>query len=257
MAKFCVHCAAQLKDGAKFCPGCGAALQGQYTQSGRQSAVPTSDTRRPAQYAQPRYAQAAGGDQRLGIPAPGFSDRVNHPEILAAVKKNRRAARLFLLILIPLPVLGFVIYAAVSEKLELGQAALYGGIVSGVIALFSLLGFVRERAKNSYDAVVLDKRSELVHRHKNSDDDSPVTRYTTVVRTEAGKKKKLVEWEGSQLWAYSYLNVGDRFRYHPQFHFPYELWDKSKAPYIACVSCGAQNPVEADRCGRCRLPLLK
>ena len=44
---------------------------------------------------------------------------------------------------------------------------------------------------------------------------------------------------------------------HPQFRFPYELYDKSRAPYIACVSCGTKNPVEADRCKKCTLPLLK
>ena len=44
---------------------------------------------------------------------------------------------------------------------------------------------------------------------------------------------------------------------HPQFHFPYELYDKSRAPYIACVSCGTKNPTEADRCQKCNLPLLK
>ena len=51
--------------------------------------------------------------------------------------------------------------------------------------------------------------------------------------------------------------MGDRFRYHPQFKFPYELYDKSKAPYIACVSCGKTNAVTEDRCQKCGIPLLK
>ena len=78
-----------------------------------------------------------------------------------------------------------------------------------------------------------------------------------VVRTTDGKTKKIAENEGSQIWAYSYLNIGDRFRYHPQFSFPYELYDKSKAPYIACVRCGTKNPVSSDRCSKCGIPLLK
>ena len=199
-----------------------------------------------------------GQDIREGIPTiPGFSDRAGHPEILAAVKKNRRAAKIFGLILIPLPLIGFIIYGKVSGSLELGKSALYGGIVSAVFLLFALISFVRSRAKNAYDAVVIDKKSELERRHSNSDDDSLVTKYTVVAKTDDGRKKKIVEWEGSQITAFNYLNVGDRFRYHPEFNFPYELYDKSRAPYIACVSCGTKNPVAADRCQKCRLPLLK
>lgn len=239
MAKFCKQCGAQLKDTARFCTVCGAAAE--------QSAQ-----------AQPAQPPVAGrGAERRGIPAPGFSDRVNHPQILAAVKKNRNAAKLFLLIIAPLPLLGFVLYALISEKMELAQAALYGGIVSAIFAVFALVSFVKERAANSYDAVVIDKRAEETYRHKSGEDRELIMKYTTVVRTDDGKQKKIVEWEGPQLWAFNYLNVGDRFRCHPQFHFPYELYDKSRAPYIACVSCGMQNNIDADRCGRCGLPLLK
>ena len=204
--------------------------------------------------------QYPGQDIREGIPMfPGFSDRASHPEILAAVKKNRRAAKIFGFILVPLPLIGFIIYGKVSGDFELGKSALYGGIVSAIFLLFALIGFIKGRAKNTYDATVIDKKTELERRHTNSDDDSLVTKYTVVVRTDEGKKKKIVEWEGSMITAYNYLNVGDRFRYHPEFNFPYELYDKSRAPYIACVSCGTKNPVAADRCQnqKCRLPLLK
>jgi len=64
---------------------------------------------------------------------PSFSDRVNHPEILSSVKKNRKASSIFGLILVPLPLIGFIIYSAVSKEMELGQAALYGAIVSVVL----------------------------------------------------------------------------------------------------------------------------
>ena len=148
---------------------------------------------------------------------------------------------------------------AASGKMEIAKGALYGGIISAVFLLFALISFVKGRAKNTYDAVVIDKKSELERRHTNSDDDSYETKYTVVAQTDDGKKKKIVEWESSQILAYNYLNVGDRFRYHPEFNFPYELYDKSRAPYIACVSCGTKNPVAADRCQnpKCRLPLLK
>ncbi len=241
---FCSKCGNRIEDGQKFCPLCGAPAGGGAAEAG---AAP--------EYIPP--VQAGNGPVRQGIPAPGFSDRVNHPEILAAVKKNRRAAGVFGFFLVPLPLIGFVIYAAVSGKMEIPQAALYGGIVSAVFLVFALVSFARSRASRTYEAVVEDKKSRLTYRHSNSDSRDMVTEYTVTARTTDGKKKKIVEYEGSQIWAYSYLNVGDRFRYHPQFSFPYELYDKSRAPYIACVSCGTKNPVEADRCKKCGLPLLK
>ena len=206
-------------------------------------------------YTGPGYA--GNSAVRLGIPLPGYSDRVNDPEILAAVKKNRKAAGVFALILGPLPVLGFIIYSFATGKMEIGKAATYGGIISAVFLIFALFGLIKNRASSAYDAVVIDKKSYLTRLHSNSEDDRMITEYKTVVQTDAGKKKKIVEREGSQIRAYNYLNIGDRFRYHPEFNFPYEKFDKSSAPYIVCVSCGRNNPVEADRCTKCGLPLLK
>ena len=199
------------------------------------------------------------GPVRQGVPAPGFSDRVEHPEILAAVKKNRKAAKIFGVILVPLPILGFVMYSLIagSEKMELSSAFLYGGIISAVFLLFAVFSFVRERSSNTYEADVIDKRTREIYKNRNSDDPQSITEYITIVQTLDGRKKKIVEAENSRLWAYTYLKVGDRFRYHPQFSFPYELYDKSHADGLYCVSCQTRNPVTADRCMKCNLPLLK
>lgn len=247
----CPYCGKDVGGATKFCPECGASLSAQA--QGFQTAQYQAQA---AQYRAPAYT--GSGDVRLGIPAPGFSDRVNHPEILAAVKKNRKAAGIFAFIIVPLPLLGFLIYSRFGEGMETKDALLYGGIVSVVFLLFALYSFFKERAKNTYDAVVIDKKSKLTYRHKNSEENREmVTEYTTVVRKTNGKKKKIVEYDGTQVWAYDYLEVGEAFRYHPQFHFPYEKYDKSRAKFIACVSCPARNPVEADRCQKCGLPLLK
>lgn len=244
MAAFCKLCGAQLKDNSRFCSGCGA----------------------PAGQAQPQPVRAAApayagnGPVRQGIPAPGFSDRVDHPEIVAAMKRSRKAAAIFAVFIIPLPFAGFMIYSAVSDKMETKDAALYGGIVSAVFLLFSLISLIRSASQKSYDAVVIDKRTREVERTDNSGDDrfrSTYTEYITTVQTTQGRKKKIKEREGSMILAYNYLQAGDRFRYHPRFHFPYELYDKSKGPYIRCVSCMKDNPVAADRCSKCGIPLLK
>ena len=187
----------------------------------------------------------------------GYSNRVNDPQILAAVKKNQKTSMIFSFILVPLPLIGFLIYSGVNDKMEPQQGLIYGACVSAVFLIFALYGLIKARAKNTYDATVIDKKSRRAYRHNSSDDDSYYTEYITVVKTTDGKKKKIIEREGSQIWAWDYLQVGDRFMYHPQFNFPYELYDKSKAPYIVCVGCMTKNAAEDDTCKKCGLPLLK
>ena len=233
---FCPKCGNQTEENAKFCNSCGAALA-------------------PARASQ---ISPGGGDERIGIPAPGYSDRINHSDVIAALKKNRKASGVFGLILIPLPLIGFVIYAAVSGEMELGQAALYGGIVSAVFLIFALISRFRQRESAGYEGVVTDKKSRLrSHSRSDSSVQETYTEYITYVRTSDGKSKKIVENSHSMVIAYNYLEIGDRFRYLPQFNFPYEKYDKSKAPYLGCVACGTHNPVESDRCSRCHTPLLK
>ncbi|MBR1393191.1 MAG: zinc-ribbon domain-containing protein [Ruminococcus sp.] len=256
---FCHNCGNPLPDNSKFCQKCGTPVPGAAPQPAQQP-VYQQPVYQQQVYQQPVYQQPAycgNGEVRQGIPVPGYSDRVNHPEILAAVKRNRRAAKIFALFLVPLPFIGFVIYSAVSDKMETKDAMLYGGIVSGIFLLFALFSFIRERAANTYEAVVIDKKHDYVRHHSNDDSNDMQEEYTTIVRTTDGKKKKYLEHEGSRIIAYNYLNVGDRFKYHPQFAFPYELYDKSKAPYLCCVVCGRNNPVSLDRCQKCGKPLLK
>lgn len=189
----------------------------------------------------------------------GYSNRVNDPQILAAVKKNQKTSMIFSFILVPLPLIGFLIFSFVNDELEPQQGLIYGACVSAVFLVFALYGLIKARAKNAYEATVIDKKSHLAYRHNNSDEThrETVTEYITVVKTTDGKKKKIVEQEGSQIWAWDYLQVGDRFKYHPQFNFPYELYDKSKAPYIVCVGCMTKNATEDDACKKCGLPLIK
>lgn len=268
MARFCTKCGTQMDDQARFCPNCGVPIApGSAAPSGwvQPSAAPFSQTpvapgpAAPSGGVQPSaapFSQAplyAADAERRGIPFPGFSDRVNHPEILAAFRKSRKASKGFAFILAVIPLIGFPIYSLSDDKMELSQAIMYGGILSAIFLGFAVFGFIRANAKNSYEATVIDKKTRAIYSRDSADS----TRYITVVRTTTGKQKKIVEHDSSQLWAWDYLQVGDRFRYHPQFNFPYELYDKSRAPYLACVSCTAQNPVGADRCRRCNLPLLK
>ena len=247
---YCTTCGREIPDQSKFCEYCGA-----FVSSVNQTQIPPQMNVKNEYGHPPVYA--GNGAVRNGIPAPGFSDRVNHPEIMKSVKKGRRAAGIFLLILVPIPVIGFAVYSMVSGEMELQKALLYGGIVSAIFLLFAIISMIRSRAERSYDATVTGKSTEITYRHKNTPDQEMITEYLTVVRTDSGKKRTIVEREGSRIFAYSYLREGDRFRYHPQFAFPYELYDKSQATCIYCVGCSTKNPIENDRCKRCGLPLLK
>lgn len=194
---------------------------------------------------------------RVGIPYPGFSDRVNDPEVLAALKKNRKAGAILSFFVVPLPLIGFVVYSKVTGDMEMKEAVTIGLIVSAVFLAFALFSFVKSKVEKPYEAVVVDQEERLVERIDDDNRRNTYTEYITVVQTTDGKKKKIKEQSTSQVWAYRYLEEGDRFRYHPEFAFPYELYDKARAPYIACVACSTQNPVEADRCKKCNVPLLK
>ena len=196
-----------------------------------------------------------------GVPAPGWSARISDPEVLAGLAKNRKAAKKFGAVLVPLPLIGFAIYGAVSDKMELPKALLYGAIVSVIFLIFALIGKGQTSEKNAYEATVTDKQT---HRRRRSESGgsgnrsySYYTELVTVVRTADGHSKKITERDDSNHMAWDYLQIGERFRYHPQLGFPYELWDKSHAPYLGCPVCGKKHAVTEDRCRKCGAPLLK
>ena len=257
MANFCTKCGGSLAGAQNFCPHCGAPIQ---TIPVQKASVQTMPVQPVYQQVQPTAVGYAGnGPVRLGIPMFGFSDRVNDPEILAAVKKSKRFTKGFALFLIPLPIIVLLIYSKVTGDMDPSDALKYGAIIAAVFLVFTLYGMIKSSASKSYEATVIDKRSREVRNRggDDDDDDDTTTEYTTVVQTTDGKKKSIVELDNGRVFAWPYLKVGDRFRYHPQFAFPYEKYDKANAGCIYCVGCQTKNPVEADRCKKCNLPLLK
>ena len=205
---------------------------------------------------------APAGGARAGIPAPGWSDRVNDPELLAALAKQKKVSGRVSAFIVPLPLVGFLIYGLVSDEMEITKALLIGLVVSAVFWIFSRIGKRQTSGKNAYEGMVVDKQTRQ-RRHSNGGDDngrrsySYYTELITVVQTSGGETKRIVERDDNRTFAWDYLQVGDRFRYHPEYAFPYELYDKSHAPYIHCVVCQKKNPTAADRCKKCGAPLLK
>lgn len=201
-------------------------------------------------------------EAKAGVPAPGFSDRVNSPEIIAALAKQRRATRIFAFLVIGLAFLAPGIYAKVTGEMEIVEAFRLGCVISGSIIICSIICKIHKALQRPYEAVVVDKQTKRVRTRGDSDRRGHASEYCynelyTIVKTTDGKTKKIKEDDRGRNFAWDYLKVGDRFRFHPQFEFPYELYDKSKAPHIFCVICQTKNPVEADRCTRCNTPLIK
>ena len=248
---FCPNCGSQIEGQPKFCEHCGTPLTVQsVAPAPAQPPVP-----QPAPEPDPARFYAGTGAVRSGIPAPGYSDRCNDPEILQALQKNKKAGNILAVFLIPLPLLGFVIYSIVTDNMPIAQAFKTGLIVSAVFLVFALLSKLSAARQKPYEAVVTDKQSRT--RTHNRDENDRYTEYTTVVQTNDGRKKTIVETDRSRAFAWNYLEIGDRFRFHPQFAFPYERFEKSTARCLYCVVCQKENPVEADRCKKCGAPLLK
>ena len=241
--KFCTECGQRLEEGVKFCPNCGKVVPAEANgQEPQNNTYTMNDSRNHTPDCPPNYT-------------PGFSNRIHDPEMKAAVKKNRRASRIFLLIFMPVPVIVAAIYALVTGEMELGQAIIGGAVVSGIIFLINILIGMSHSAKHSYEAVVIDKRYE--YEHKTNDSTANEYVYKTIVRTTDGHKKVIRETSHIPRSAYEYLCVGDRFRYHPQLAYPYEKYDKSKDGFVYCACCMAKNDLSGDRCVKCGVPLLK
>ena len=196
--------------------------------------------------------------EKNGIPEPGWSDRVNDPEILAGLEKNRKAAFKWGIATV---LIALVAPAAVSifvpDSIKMGDALKLGCVIAGAIIVCSLLSKLFHAFSKPYEGTVTDKREELRRRSDKEGGRSYETSYVTYVQLAGGGKKKIKESHKFAYSAWEYLKVGDRFRYHPKLSFPYELYDKSRAESLFCPVCSKQNPVEADRCSRCKAPLLK
>ena len=103
--QFCTECGQRLDEGVKFCPNCGKAVPAEAAGKEPQNNTYTpNDSQNQTPDHTPNYT-------------PGFSTRIHDPEIKAALRKNRRISRIFLFILMPIPVIVACIYALVTGEM--------------------------------------------------------------------------------------------------------------------------------------------
>lgn len=229
---FCPNCGAEVKSGARFCESCGAALEAGTVQR------------------EDGFYGYNDGVTRL---APGYSRKLESDSVMLALKKQRRTVRIALALLIVLPLIGFAIYGAVSDKMEFFSALGTGLLVSVIMAIASLIALLKQKLTKPFEGTVADKKH---YRHIGSSSRRPGrsrNQWRITVDCEDGKRRK----KDVQHAVYNYLEIGDRVRFLPQFPQPFEKYDKSRDAEIPCMFCGQMNPVANDDCQFCHNPLIK
>lgn len=187
-------------------------------------------------------------------PLVGWSPVADSPEILETIRKSKKSSLGWAVVLTLLFPVGFLIAGVVSDEVPLKEALIIGcglGLCILTINLWRFAGMKRR----GWDGAVVKKMEK--RRYKRDDDGSSqsYTEYIVLIRTDGGKKKKIVERKRDREM-YDYLDIGDRVRYHPALE-TYEKYDKSKDKAIYCNVCRQRNPISNDRCERCSNLLFK
>jgi len=264
---FCPNCGNKLPDGAAFCSSCGAKTQagapgmctacGATLPEGTEFCIGYGKAVNSATPEPMEANQAASSVPPPGVAGlVGFSDRCNSPEILAAAQKNKKFSIGCMWILFFVPLIGFPVAGLLMDDFPFGESLVIGVGIALAMLVVNLLA-MRRTKQPMWEGVVVNRYSKEKSEHRGGEDDNwrTYTEYNTIINTDAGKKKTIVE-KDSRRHMYDYLSVGDRVRFHPKFG-TYEKFDKSKDRIIYCNVCSMMNPIQNDRCKRCNNQLFK
>ncbi len=265
-AMFCPTCGNKLSEGAAFCSSCGAKTQisapnvcavcGTEVPDDADFCISCGSAKGSGAAASPSLPNGVAVPTPSGTGLVGFSDRCNEPEIDAAAQKNRKIGIGCLWVLTLVPLIGLPIAGLLVDDFPFGEAVAIGVGIAAVMLIFNLIA-LRRTKQPMWEGVVVNKYSKEKSEHRGGEEDNyrTYTEYTTVINTDAGKKKTIVE-KDSRRHMYDYLSVGDKVRFHPRFG-TYEKYDKSKDSIIYCNVCTVMNPIQNDRCKRCNNLLFK
>ncbi|MGI6659709.1 MAG: zinc ribbon domain-containing protein [Dethiobacteraceae bacterium] len=265
---YCPNCGSKLPEGAAFCSVCGAKTQasapGVCTACGMALPEGAEFCIGCGSGGEPGNAAADGAEPSGSFLCPhraargwsAFPTGVTRPEILAAAQKNKKSSIGCMWILVFVPLMGFPVAGLLMDDFPFGESLVIGVGIALVMLVVNLLA-LRRTKKPMWEGVVVNKYSKEKSEHRGGEDDNwrTYTEYTTVINTDAGKKKTIVEKDSGR-HMYDYLSVGDRVRFHPKFG-TYEKYDKSKDRIIYCNVCSMMNPIQNDRCKRCNNLLFK
>ncbi len=272
---FCHNCGYALPDDAVFCASCGAKMQprstavcascGAVLPAGASFCIQcgaVADTARALRNAEPVSPIQSGQATSAHSSAPGrteligFSARSQSPEILVAAQKNKRSSIGCMWILVVVPLLGFPAAGLLIEDFPFGESLVIGIGIAAILLVINVIA-LRKSRQPAWEGTVVRRYSKKRNERTSKEDSDYRTymEFTTVIKTDTGKKKTIVE-RGSERHMYDYLSEGDRVRFHPAFG-TYEKFDKSKDRIIYCNVCSMMNPIQNDRCKRCDNLLFK
>ncbi|MCR5781168.1 MAG: hypothetical protein K6G90_00390 [Clostridia bacterium] len=152
-----------------------------------------------------------------------------------------------------LPIIGFLIYGAVSPRMEIYMAAFAGVFVSLIFIIATVIYAIKQKVAKPFEGTVADKK--VTREMSRSGDHVGTTRrkYRIYVNCDDGKLRK----KEVNLNAYDYLQIGERVRYLPQFPQPFEKYDKRPDGMVLCMFCSKKNSLTDTNCTFCHKPLIK
>lgn len=225
----CMICGSEIPEGADACPVCGAAI----------GATPVG-TRRTREEWVESTASAAGIEV-------GFSPKFDTPEFQTAMGASNKSYTLMIIAIIIL----FPILVTIVGTFTMGPVGIAGGVFFFFITLFVGIYFlIKRNAGKTWDGEVIDL---IQIRQRDSHGRRKAASHRVLCRTDVGKKVKVIDDSGM----HSYLNIGDRVRFHPRLNVPLEKYDKTHDTYLLCPFCRSRQPLDVDYCTECGKPLLK
>ena len=164
-------------------------------------------------------------------------------------EKQKRREWIISFVFTLIPLIGFLIYGAVSSSMEIGNAFIYGLLLAVIFGIIMLYVFLRRALAKPFEGTVSDMRRK-VHAGRRGHSRS---QYLVYVNCEDGKRRK----KEVNLTVFGFLKIGDRVRYLPKFSQPFEKFKTAADTETLCMFCGRKQSLANDSCEFCHNPLIK